>query len=163
MKLHSTGFSLFEFLIYNTLFCFLVFLSTTMIARTCMAIKKQGHQQAVLDISLVHDLFTRDIHSAPGNKKDWKKISVQEIIWHDAVSKTDKGWCWHEGCLYSIEGMYDNSSLHMRKSLVAQSITKVQFLLHAYDDEKIQALSLVIASRDKEQEFYVSIRTRERL
>lgn len=188
MKVLVPGFSMLEFLIYNTLFCFLVFLGTVMITRTCMAIKMQeGQEQAMLDTSLVYDLFARDMHHAPSDKKAWKQISGQAIVWHDARSQSDKGWCWQQHCLYTIEGRYDKEKqqwLSSRKSLVAQHITKAQFMLHEYkadtrqkagkpalanrvgvlDQEYIKGVSLVISSlKGEEQELYIGIRARKHL
>lgn len=161
----APGFSMLEFLVYHALFCFLAFLGMIIIARSCMSIKMQeGQEQAFLDSSLAYDLFARDVYHAPADKQLWKHASDTAIIWHDAHTKNDKGWCWQQQCLYSIEGNYDKDKqqwLSARKSLVASQVTKAQFSLHEHND-MIIAVSLVIPLLSGEQ-WYVGIRSRKHI
>lgn len=156
------GFSMLEFLIYNTLFCFLAFLGTVLITRTCMNLKiHEVKEQALLDTSLAYDFFARDVYHAPPDKKEWKHVSDTAIIWHDSHTQQDKGWCWKEKCLYTIQGKYDKETqqwFSSHKNLVAPHLEHLQFLLHE-DNNSIRAVSIVVA----DDQWYVGIRARNAL
>ncbi len=100
---------------------------------------------------MAHDLLVRDIHRASSQRKDWKKIEPDMLIWH--VDTKDIGWHHKKGQLLRLEGNFDVSTNTWHKkvqSVVAQSITSVRFYVHGQDALEYVTFEFKAAGRNKE-------------
>ncbi len=126
------GFLLLSFLLYLLLFTLLTLLCfdwalTSFIAYT----SRTRRSMAVTNAYIAHDLFIRDIHMAPLDIKEWKKISSSEIIWH--YNNQDIGWCHKNKKLIRSEGYYNKQADRWHKkinSIAAQHINTLTFTVN---------------------------------
>ena len=73
----------------------------------------------------------RDVHMAPLDIKEWKKISSSEIIWH--YNNQDIAWCHKGKKLIRSEGCYSKQSDTWYKkinSVAAQHIDTLTFTVN---------------------------------
>ena len=123
------GFLLLSFLLYLLLFTLLTTLcfDWALTSFTTYTLHAQRNM-VVVNAYIAHDLFIRDVHMAPLDVKEWKKISSSEIIWH--CNNQDIGWCHKNKKLIRSEGHYNKQADRWHKkinSIAAQHINTLTF------------------------------------
>ncbi len=126
------GFLLLSFLLYLLLFTLLTLLcfNWALTSFTTYTLRTR-RSMAVTNAYIAHDLFIRDIHMAPLDIKEWKKISSSEIIWH--YNNQDIGWCHKNKKLIRSEGYYNKQANRWHKkinSIAAQYINTLTFVVN---------------------------------
>jgi len=126
------GFLLLSFLLYLLLFTLLTTLcfDWALTSFTTYTLRARRNM-IVVDAYIAHDLFARDVHMAPLDIKEWKKISSSEIIWH--YNNQDIGWCYKDKKLIRSEGHYNKQSNTWHKkinSIAAQHINTLTFTVN---------------------------------
>ena len=126
------GFLLLSFLLYLLLFTLLTLLcfDWALTSFTTYTLRTR-RSMAVTNAYIAHDLFIRDIHMAPLDIKEWKKISSSEIIWH--YNNQDIGWCHKNKKLIRSEGYYNKQADRWHKkinSIAAQHINTLTFTVN---------------------------------
>jgi len=123
------GFLLLSFLLYLLLFTLLTTLCFDWALASFTTYTLRARRNAiVINAYIANDLFIRDVHMAPLDIKEWKKISPSEIIWH--YNNQDIGWCYKDKKLIRSEGHYNKQLGTWYKrinSIAAQHINTLTF------------------------------------
>ena len=123
------GFLLLSFLLYLLLYILLTTLCFDWVLASFTTYTLRARRNAVvINAYTAHGLFIRDIHMAPLDVKEWKKISSSEVIWH--YNNQDIGWCHKDKKLIRSEGHYNKQSDTWHKkinSIAAQHINTLTF------------------------------------
>lgn len=101
------GFSLVECLVYCVVCSVFFILTFQWILKAHMVLKKQNTiSNQIINECTAQDILLRELRQAPGQKKLWKKIAPQEIIWTN--NAVDIGWSFEKNHLIRYEGSYSS-------------------------------------------------------
>jgi len=171
MAIATKGFTLIEWVLYF----FLILLVLTVIFHFSATVQQQlvhwgRRSDALSQLCVVQDLFSRDLSCAPIDLKQWDVVTSENIAWWQKNVRIS--WEFHEGTLVRVE-KDSNQSTNKRsrkKSVIARNITEVRFAPHYKKntilefDKVIQSIScllkMVVANRTLELERTVLLRNR---
>lgn len=144
------GFMLIEFLVYLALFSIIMLALMGMVAQLWIpAMGYTKKQTCRIDLVTAHDCFIRDIKMAKAEKKFWKIISFNALVF--TSGEHDVGWLIKEGNLIRIEGIFDSKKAawdKQVKSLIVKKIDRVFFEVKG--DPEVRHVSFVFAQADEE-------------
>jgi len=122
------GFLLLSFLLYLLLFTLLATLCFDWVLTSFTTYTLRARRNAVIiNAHTALDLFIRDVHMAPLDVKEWKKISSSEIIWHH--NNQDIGWCHKNKKLIRSEGHYSKQSDTWHKKINSIAVQHINTLI----------------------------------
>jgi len=126
------GFSIIEWLISF----FLILLILTSVFQSCVVMNKHLLKTSksaykCAELCSAFDMVVRYISSAPFQPNVWKKLSRNELIWHDKALHADIGCCIENRNIFIIKGTYVNGAWHKkRRNLIARNIDRFDFYPH---------------------------------
>lgn len=134
MNNNNQGFMLIECMIY---FCLLVIVTslTCKWAFITNGALKIGNNKCLNHMSTLaaQDFVIRLLRSTPAQKKSWKKIDFDHLVW--IAQDTDMGLYKDENKLFFVQGSY-NDTLHewrdSHKSLISESVNNLSFTITSY-------------------------------
>ncbi|HEB41920.1 MAG TPA: hypothetical protein ENI08_02795 [Candidatus Dependentiae bacterium] len=129
---NKMGFLLLSFLVYLLLFTLLVTLcfDWTLTLFTTYTTRAKRNM-VIINAYTAQDLFIRDLHMAPLDEQEWKKVTASEIIW--STHNRDIGWCYKNKKLIRNEGHYNKQMQKWNKktaSIAAQHINTLTFTVN---------------------------------
>ena len=123
------GFTLLEVLIYILFFAFIAMATASWMVRLWQSsCARNSKQEALITMYSAHDMFLRDIQHAPADRKQWKEILPECLIWH--MKAGDVGWQWEQEQLVRREGHYHHKKKEWHKqtkNLIVDHVDKVRF------------------------------------
>jgi hypothetical protein len=141
---------LIEFLVYLLLFSIITLATTGMVARLWIPTMHYTKKQTCrIDLITAHDCLAYDIKKAKSERKFWKMISSNRLIF--PVSDHDIGWLMQNGNLVRIEGTFNlkegiwNNPV---KSLIVKDIQSITFDVQG--DSIIQYVSFIFTKADEQ-------------
>ncbi len=142
------GFTLIEFMVYLTLFAVIVLAMASWISQLWPFYMKLTKQRvALINLHTAHDLFIRDIRTAPIDLKKWDILSDEKIIWNNKDNYIS--WEKRKDALIRIEGNYNSVKKQWGKksqSLLVKPIDIVQFKVHG--KEQIKRVSFIFKQEE---------------
>ncbi len=146
------GFTLLELLLYILFFAFIALVTASFIVRLWQSSAHRNKKQEMLiTLYTAHDMLLRDIHHAPADRKQWKEIQKECIIWHE--KQGDVGWKREGEQLVRIEGRYHkkkNLWSKQTKNLIVKHVDEVKFMCVGEPD--IKHVSFVITAGGTQME-----------
>ncbi len=139
---NKRGFLLLSFLVYLLLFTLLVSLCFDW-ALTLFTTYTMRAQRNVVIINayIAQDLFIRDIHMAPLDEQEWKKITTSEIIW--STHNWDIGWCYKNKKLIRNEGHYNKQMQKWDKKTASIAAQHINALIFTVNKQLLAGRSLI--------------------
>jgi len=90
------GFTLLEVLIYILFFAFIAMVTASWMVRLWQSsCARNSKQETLIVLYTAHDMLLRDIQHAPADRKQWKEVLPECIIWHAKAG--DVGWQGEHG------------------------------------------------------------------
>ncbi len=124
------GFTLLEMLIYILFFAFIAMATASLMVRLWQAsCARNSKQETLIVLYTAHDMLLRDIQHAAADRKQWKEVLPECIIWHTKAG--DVGWQWEHEQLIRREGRYNlkKKEWHKQtKNLIADHLNEVRFV-----------------------------------
>lgn len=129
----KNGFTLIEFIIYLMLFSIIVLLTSQWLVLSVGPLQKNNNiLRDIVSLHTAHDVFMRDMISAPSHIDQWLERNSDLLIWRK--NSTHIGWQIKNNRLIRISGNYDGSQWHKKtQSLIAHNLDAV-FTLHIVQD-----------------------------
>lgn len=132
----KSGFSLVEALIsilIATILSFLVFQFASSFYSDLL--NRFRFENIFLENYCALDHISRNVSMASKDRKDWQKVSDNEIVFRGFENKS-VGYFLHGSNLYFITGDYkDGSWKGARKNLISKSVKEIKFFLNFQDSE----------------------------
>jgi len=146
------GFTLIEWLVSFALIIFIATLLFQFSALLQIKINKSSTiSNHLSEIFSAVDLISRKIYAAPIKKEKWKKISKEQIVWHDHPTKKEAGWIFENEKIFFFTGTYQDGRWKIkRKNLVASNIKKVVFKVNIVDDF-VRSIHFLLESKIKDK------------
>jgi hypothetical protein len=124
-----TGFTIIEALVSFFITILLVSLVFQFSAKFYSSLLERSKFNSIyLENYSALDHIVRNVSQASCNKVDWKKISTDQIIWHDSENKIDMGYIMQDQNLYFITGSYMGDSWsNNRRNLLSACTKEIKF------------------------------------
>jgi type II secretory pathway pseudopilin PulG len=124
------GFTLLEIMLYLLFISFIAMLTASWMVRIWqISTARNAKQQSLMTLYTAHDMLLRDVNAAPADRKQWKEMELECIIWHTKAG--DVGWQREQKQLIRREGRYHHNKKRwgtQTKNLIADDIDTVRFI-----------------------------------
>ncbi len=151
------GFMLMEFLVYLAIFSIIMLALSGMVAKLWIpAMECTRKQTCCIDLVTAHDCFTRDIRIAKAEKKFWKHMSEQAIVFKSGWR--DVGWCVKDGDLIRIVGTFNqkkNEWDKQAKSLIVKKIDQISFEIRG--EPEVRSVSFMFGKNGEQVKSEVAL------
>ena len=148
---NQKGFCLISFLVYSL--CSFLLLCTAIQWFICIhktIIKQLAHNQAMIELHVVHDLLMRDIRSAKSHKNYWHIAEDKAFIFDRMQGDICVGWYLKDDLLMRNEGRYDKNEKKWKdfsQVIVLSTVSDFE-CLYTIKNEKILQLHFNIETAD---------------
>jgi hypothetical protein len=137
MKAHK-GITLFECLIYITLFSIIASSSMFIITRLWRSfMHRSSIEKSRLTLYTAFDVLRKDIHTAPSLQTEWKLCAPAMMVWSlDDTQKKDRGWVFDGSKLMRIEGVFDSNQGMWKSKKHSSTIAELHEMRIDYSQKK---------------------------
>ena len=124
------GFTLLEIMLYLLFVSFIATATASWMVRLWQALRaRNAQQESLIALYTAHDMLLRDVNAAPADRKQWKEMELECIIWHTKAGEV--GWQREQKQLIRREGRYHHKKKQwskQTKNLIAHQVDTVCFM-----------------------------------